>query len=65
MNKTKPWYKSKTIISGIIATLTTLAVIFDVSVSESLIDEAIRNLFAFVSALMTIYGRIVAETKVE
>lgn len=54
--QSKPWYKSRTIIAGIVAVL---CIIFPEIASEQL-EEITTEIMGIVAILYAIYGRIIA-----
>lgn len=68
--ETKPWYQSKAVIAGIIATVCTILLAFGVTGAGGVSEESepiadnIIALIAAITAIIGIIGRIVAKTKI-
>lgn len=58
MKNKKPWYKSKTIVGILIAIAPNIVSIFGLHLTEGMMD----NLAALVGGVLSIYGRITADS---
>lgn len=64
MKKSKSFIESKTIIGAIVVLLATVFPAIFPSVTGAELQEVIQQITIVIGALVSIYGRIVADTKI-
>lgn len=64
MENIKKWYKSKSVIGGIVAILAFVVSITGIDLDEGTITELVTVIFEAVGLVVAVYGRIVAQYKV-
>jgi hypothetical protein len=64
MKKSKSFIESKTIIGAIVVLLATVIPAIFPSVTGAELQEVVQQLTIVIGALVSIYGRIVADTKI-
>ena len=67
MNRTKPWYQSRTVWAGAVSAATGIGALFGVHVPADqtpALTDALLGLTVSISGLVAIYGRVVANSKI-
>lgn len=65
MQETKPWYKSKGVVGGLVAFLAILSNWAGLDLDEGTLTEVSTLILGLVGAGVGIYGRVVAKDKIE
>ena len=61
----KKWYQSKTIQGAVIQVLVLLSLMLGLDLGDQEATTLIQSVFGGIGAIMTIYGRIVANAKIK
>ncbi len=61
---TKPWWKSKGVIGGLVAVIAGLAGLFGVDVDQPVLTDIILQVGAAIGGVLAVIGRIKAEKPV-
>ncbi len=67
MNKSKPWYLSKTVWASIVTILVSLAGLFGVTgnlLDSDLVSDAIVQFITALMGLIAVFGRVTAKEKI-